>query len=277
MAEPRPRSSLICGTVPTSCSRSSSGRSSDEGDAPIAAGRNPQQILFVDVPSAPETAVGNYVKWEDMAQRGDDESAGCLPSDSMAAFHEEAERVAQRLEELVNARRAEIRAPAPSPRSMLSAEITTGPMPLAPVVGARHSGRLLGNLLVDRGFLTSDEIQYALAIQHDSGMPLGQILVELGLLDERALLELLAEQLRMETIDRATCVLLPEGDARRLCAVPVSRTGRQIDVAIANPTNNVVVRELIETLCAPVRLLLASRAEIEATIDYFHSPAITQP
>jgi hypothetical protein len=167
-------------------------------------------------------------------------------------------------------------------------------MPLAPVVGARHSGRLLGNLLVDRGFLTSDEIQYALAIQHDSGqhdsgqhdsgMPLGQILVELGLLDERVLLELLAEQLRMETIDlrrttidRATCVLLPERDARRLCAVPVSRTGRQIDVAIANPTNNVVVRELVETLCAPVRLLLASRSEIEATIDHFQSPAITQP
>ncbi|MDQ1450045.1 MAG: biosis protein MshE [Actinomycetota bacterium] len=224
-----------------------------------------------------------------MAQLGDDEAAGRLPSDSMAAVHEEAERVAQRLEELVNARRAEIRAAAPSARPALPAGITTGPMPLAPVVGARHSGRLLGNLLVDRGFLTSDEVQYALAIQHhsgqhDSGMPLGQILVELGLLDERVLLELLAEQLRMETIDlrrttvdRATCVLLPERDARRLCAVPVSRTGRQIDVAIANPTNNVVVRELVETLCAPVRLLLASRSEIEATIDHFHSPAITHP
>ena len=84
-------------------------------------------------------------------------------------------------------------------------------------------------------------------------------------------------KLRRTTIDRATCVLLPERDARRLCAVPVSRTGRQIDVAIANPTNKVVVRELVETLCAPVRLLLASRSEIEATIDHFHSPAITRP
>jgi hypothetical protein len=218
-----------------------------------------------------------------MAQLGGDEPEGRVAPDCMAAFREEAERVAQRLEELVNARRAEIRAPAPSARSA-RAGITTGPMPLTPVVGARHSGRLLGSLLVDRGFLTSDEIQYALAIQHGSARPLGQILVELGLLDERVLLELLAEQLRMETIDlrrtpidRATCVLLPERDARRLCAVPVSRTGRQIDVAIANPTNNVVVRELVETLCAPVRLLLASRSEIEATIDHFHSPAITRP
>src|SRR5439155_23870653 len=121
----------------------------------------------------------------DMAQLGDEPSSACLPSDPMAAFHDEAARVAQRLEELVNARRAETRAPAPSARSRLSATMTSGPMPLTAVAGARHSGRLLGNLLVDRGFVHPDEIEYALAKQHDSGMPLGQILVELGLLDER--------------------------------------------------------------------------------------------
>jgi len=74
-----------------------------------------------------------------MAQLGGDEPEGRVAPDCMAAFREEAERVAQRLEELVNARRAEIRAPAPSSRSA-RAGITTGPMPLAPVVGARHSG-----------------------------------------------------------------------------------------------------------------------------------------
>ena len=218
-----------------------------------------------------------------MAQLGDDESEGRIP-DPMAAFHEGAERVAQRLEELVNAPRAKNLVPAPDVRSVPSAATTSGPMPLEPVLGARHSGRLLGNLLVDRGFLNSDQINDALAMQHDSGMPLGQILVELGQLDERALLELIAEQLRMETIDlrqttidRDIYVLLPERDARRLCAVPVSRTGQHINVAIANPTNNKVVRELIETLCAPVRLLLATRTEIEATIDHFHSPAAAQP
>src|SRR6266567_979782 len=115
-----------------------------------------------------------------MAQRGHDESAGCVPSDPMAAYHEEAERVARRLEELVNARRAETRATAPGSPSGSSARTTSGPMSLAPVVGKRHSGRLLGSLLVDRGFLNSDEIEYALAKQPDSGKPLGQILVELG-------------------------------------------------------------------------------------------------
>jgi hypothetical protein len=167
-----------------------------------------------------------YAKKGDMAQRGHDESAGCVPSDPMAAYHEEAERVARRLEE------ARQRPPSRDSR---------------------------------------DSTGFA-------------VLVELGLLDERALLELLAEQLRMETIDlrrttidRATCVLLPERNARRLCALPVSRTGQQIDVAIANPTNNDVVRELIEALCAPVRLLLATRTEIAAAIDHFHSPAATQP
>jgi type IV pilus assembly protein PilB len=82
--------------------------------------------------------------------------------------------------------------------------------------------------------------------------------------------------LRRTTIDRATCALLSERDARRLCALPILRTGQRIDVAIANPTNNRVLRELIETLCAPVRLLLATRTEIEATIDRFHHAALAQ-
>jgi hypothetical protein len=223
-----------------------------------------------------------------VAERGDDESAGYVPPDPVVAFHEEAQRVADRLEELVNARRAETRASASesshSPAKATSGAVHVVPIvPVVPVMGARHSGRLLGSLLVDRGFLSSEEIHDALAMQHDSGMPLGQILVELGLLEERALIELLAEQLRMDTIDlRATtidlpvCALLPEGDARRLCALPVARRGQHIDVAIANPTNNAAVRELIETLCAPVRLLLASRAEIEATLDHVYSPAAAE-
>lgn len=185
--------------------------------------------------------------------------------DPRSALREEAERIAQRLEELVASRRVS------------SVPTTTGPISPEQVVGARHSGRLLGNLLVDRGFATSDQIQHALAKQHDSGLALGQIVVELGMLDEHALVELLAEQLRMDTInlrrttiDGAIGALLPERHARRLCALPVSRTGPHIDIAIADPTNNDLVHELIERLGSPVRLLLATRTDIEATIDYFH-------
>src|SRR5207248_3428344 len=96
----------------------------------------------------------------DVAERGDDESAGYNPPDPVVAFHEEAQRVAERLEELVNARRVETRASPRDSSPVSPARATSGPVPVVPVApvapvttvtGARHSGRLLGNLLVDRG------------------------------------------------------------------------------------------------------------------------------
>src|SRR5262249_45033613 len=93
------------------------------------------------------------------------------------------------------------------------------------VEGVRHTGRLLGNLLVTRGFVLESELQYALSLQGDSGQPIGQILVQLGLISERDLVELLAEQRRMQVLDpaRVDCdaellARLPKADAHRLNA-----------------------------------------------------------
>ena len=146
--------------------------------------------------------------------------------------------------------------------------------PFARVVGARHSGRLLGNLLLTRGFLVESELNYALARQATSGEPIGQVLVDLGLITERDLVELLAEQLRMEVVDlrrvecdRTIAFRLPRHVAHRLGALPVRRVGEQIDVVIAAPTDDDAVGELTQRLGQPLRLLLAPRAEIDATID----------
>ncbi|MCU1464887.1 MAG: type secretory pathway, ATPase PulE/Tfp pilus assembly pathway, ATPase PilB [Actinomycetia bacterium] len=169
---------------------------------------------------------------------------------------EEARLIAERLAALVESRRAR---PATA---------------FAPVMGARHSGRLLGNLLLTRGFLVEPELNYALARQATTGAPIGEVLVELGLISERDLVELLAEQLRMEVVDltrvecdRSVALRLPEYVARRLGALPVRRAGERIDVVIGDPTDDEAVRELTVRLGSPLRLLLAPRADIDAAID----------
>ena len=166
---------------------------------------------------------------------------------------EEARQIAERLAALVESRR----------RASSS-----------PVVGARHTGRLLGNLLLTRGFLVESELQYALARQSRTGEPIGEILVELGLISDRDLVELLAEQLRMEVIDlsRAECepaaaFRLPKHVAQRLGAVPMRHREGQIDVAMADPTDQSAVTELMTALGAPLRLFLATRAGIDAAIE----------
>jgi hypothetical protein len=121
-------------------------------------------------------------------------------------------------------------------------------------------------------------LQYALARQASSGGPIGQILVDLGLITERDLLELLAEQLRMHLIDvarvdadRETLSLIPKETARRLAALPLRRVNGQIELAVADPTDEDAVGELTRLLGTSLRLFLASRADIEAAVDRLYA------
>ena len=113
-----------------------------------------------------------------------------------------------------------------------------------------------------------------MARQASTGGALGQILVDLGLITDRDLVELLAEQLRMQVIDlgrvdcdRATRSRISKTDARRLAALPLRLVNGHIDVAIADPSDEGAVTELQGILGAPLRLYLATRADIDAAID----------
>ena len=61
-------------------------------------------------------------------------------------------------------------------------------------VDAAHDRRQLGQLMVDEGIVTSDELAHALSEQTRTGRPLGEILVELGFASAGAVGNGLAEQ-----------------------------------------------------------------------------------
>jgi hypothetical protein len=198
---------------------------------------------------------------------------------------DEARDIAERLAALVASRKAEGGTPAaaappapiaapPAPVPAPAPEPAATPAADADVPGTRHSGRLLGNLLVTRGFVLESELQYALSLQAQSGHPIGQILVELGLIKESDLVELLAEQRRMQVMDPAKVVCdaellarLPKADAHRLGALPVRLADGQIDVVIADPSNGNAIAELMNLLGGRLRLFLATRAAIDDAIE----------
>jgi hypothetical protein len=60
---------------------------------------------------------------------------------------------------------------------------------------------------------------------------------------------------------------LAEHTARRITALPLRRVDGQIDVAIADPTDEDAVAELMNRLGEPLRLFLATRADIDAAIE----------
>jgi type IV pilus assembly protein PilB len=141
--------------------------------------------------------------------------------------------------------------------------------------GKRTSERpRLGDLLTQRGLVTAEQLREALVAQNASGLRLGTTLAHLGLLSDRSLAEVLAEQFGAPLVDlahvnveREIALLLPEATAKQLCAVPIARHGERIDVAVGDPYAPDLQDQLIDLLGAPVRLVVAAEGDILQTID----------
>jgi type IV pilus assembly protein PilB len=143
----------------------------------------------------------------------------------------------------------------------------------------QHSGTPLGKLLVGKGALSEDQLADALTAQTTTGHRLGDVLVELGLISGRELAGAVAEQAGLETVDLSrteldpeVVALLPEQIAWELRAVPIRRDGNRIDVAVGDPLRGDLVERLIDAVHAPVRLLVATPAEVEQATVQAYAP-----
>jgi type IV pilus assembly protein PilB len=109
----------------------------------------------------------------------------------------------------------------------------------------------LGDILLREGLLSRDKLANALAEQRSSGMPLGYILAKQGLVAEVELTRIIARQLRVPAVDlsrfevdQKILRLIPGDVAKRHMVLPLKREGRTLTVAMANPTDQVLLQEL---------------------------------
>ncbi|MCD6220808.1 MSHA biogenesis protein MshE, partial [bacterium] len=61
--------------------------------------------------------------------------------------------------------------------------------------------KLLGQMLIEEGVITEEQLKIALAKQRETGHFLGRILVDLGFVDEKTLKRVLSIQHGVEMID----------------------------------------------------------------------------
>ena len=101
----------------------------------------------------------------------------------------------------------------------------------------------LGQILIDRGAITTVELEHALRNQLMLGGHLGTCLLELGMVDERKLGDALAAALRVpyanpevfRHIQPLAVRSLPRRLVEEYQAVPIRRRGNALDVAMINP------------------------------------------
>lgn len=134
--------------------------------------------------------------------------------------------------------------------------------------------RRLGDILLEAGALTEEQLKKALEIQRTNGARLGGVLVEQKILREEDILRALSVQAEIPflslgdvVIDPEVATLVPEKLARRHNLIPIERREGRIVLAVADPFNVQGIDEVRVLLGEEVDLVLAKTEEIQAAID----------
>src|SRR6187431_1525202 len=113
--------------------------------------------------------------------------------------------------------------------------------------------RHIGQILIDQGILTEDQLRIALLEQMKSHLPVGKLLVNLGFVSEATLRDALSEKLGLQSVDLTQIVvdagalkLVPRDFARRHNIFPIAldRESRRLIVALSD-INNVVALDQV--------------------------------
>jgi type IV pilus assembly protein PilB len=127
----------------------------------------------------------------------------------------------------------------------------------------------LGDILLEHGALTADQLAYALDRQQTTKERLGAICLADGLITETALAQALAEQFGLEYIDLKTFRpdenifnAIPPEMVYRYHFVPLELQGDQLVVAIADPTAVLKLDEMSLLLERPLSFKVAADSEI---------------
>ncbi len=138
----------------------------------------------------------------------------------------------------------------------------------------------LGALLIREGLLIHEELELALAEREKTGRRIGEILVEWGWVSSRAIARALAEQYQMEFVDlrkvqpdEGTERMLPERLAERYHALPLSIDEEGVlQVAISDPTDVGASDELRIAAGRPIHLVVADVAALEEQSLRIYAP-----
>ncbi|MFO0070580.1 MAG: GspE/PulE family protein, partial [Gemmatimonas sp.] len=145
--------------------------------------------------------------------------------------------------------------------------------PAAPLSG--RAAERLGDMLIREGLLTTETLAKALQEQASNpGQRLGLTVVKMGLVPEIEVVRMLARQFRMPAVDLSRfevdtrlLKLIPAELATKQTVLPLKRDGRQLTVAIADPTAMSVVDDLKFITRYDIVPVLAGEYSMRAAIE----------
>jgi type IV pilus assembly protein PilB len=142
---------------------------------------------------------------------------------------------------------------------------------------SEKGGHRLGDLLVEAGKITTEELQAGLNAQRGEGGRLGTHLVRLGFMTDPELVEFLADRYGVPAvdlseleIDESIIQLVPAEVSRKYTVLPVAKTGAKLTIAMADPTNVFAMDDIKFMTGYTVEPVVASDTALREAIDAYH-------
>jgi type IV pilus assembly protein PilB len=139
--------------------------------------------------------------------------------------------------------------------------------------------RRIGQILVDLGFIDDDQLEMLLEEQRQNpGELLGKIAEEMGLVSDEQVTQALAEQMGLQTVDltelklpQETLALVTDAMAQLYRVIPLQMVGNTLTVASCDPQNLQIVDELRTFLGYDIEMVVATEHQVQTMIDKFYS------
>ncbi len=134
--------------------------------------------------------------------------------------------------------------------------------------------KLIGELLIEDGVLTRENLQEALEFQKRNGGLIGQILISQGYITEENLISALARQLDIPYLPLQSYAINPESVAlvdaefcRKNVALPFDMDEKRIYLAMADPLNTNAVKHVEDIAHRRIHVFLSTSTEIISAIE----------
>ncbi len=139
---------------------------------------------------------------------------------------------------------------------------------------AKVHRKRIGDILVETGVVTPQQLTEALAQQRRTRERLGRVLVDIGAATEKQIAQALAAQLDLPLINLSSAridpnavKLIPEVLARKRRVLPLQLDGGQIVVAVADPLDVFALDDVGIAARRPVKPVVAVESEVMAAIE----------
>jgi type IV pilus assembly protein PilB len=141
----------------------------------------------------------------------------------------------------------------------------------------RVNNKQLGELLFDRGIITQAQLDQALGVQRDKDGLIGEILVELGFVKEDDIAQSLTAQygfpylpLSNYEVNTEITSIIPGRVARQYLLVPIDKIGNNLTLAMSNPLNVQAIEDVELLSGCSVQTFVSTSSDIKKAIEKYY-------